>query len=135
MHEGSASPFAEARGTSTTPHGAVDATNTGPDFWAGPIGSEPPVPVSQGRMASGFDGAGLPALRDRTPGTEYTLPDGSRVRLMQPSGDAQLRASFENANGGPINPFTGKPVQPPPGLTPAERVKYVRDRTHVDQGP
>jgi len=45
---------------------------------------------------------------------EYILPDGSRVRLMEPSGAAGRRASFTNAAGGPINPFTGKPVQPPP---------------------
>jgi YD repeat-containing protein len=40
-----------------------------------------------------------------------------------------------NSNGGPINPFTGRPVQPPPGLSSAQRLAYVRARTHVDLGP
>lgn len=70
-------------------------------------------------MAAGLDDAGFPSVPTRAPGTEYTLPDGSTVRLMEPSGPAGRRASFENANGGPINPFTGKPPpNPPPGLTP-----------------
>jgi RHS repeat-associated protein len=107
----------------------------GPDFVAGPPGSQPPVPVSQGRMQEGFDAAGFPSQPTHSPGTEYTLPDGSRARLMEPSGQAPLRASFTNSNGGPVNPFTGKPVQPPPGLTKPERMEYIRDRTHVEQVP
>jgi filamentous hemagglutinin len=43
----------------------------------------------------------------------------------------ELQASFTNSKGGPINPFTGKPVQPPSGLSKAQRLKYIRDRTHV----
>jgi filamentous hemagglutinin len=66
---------------------------------------------------------------------EYTLPDGTMVRIMEPSGDAPLRATFTNAEGGPINPFTGKPVQPPLGLTPAERLGYVRSLTHLELRP
>lgn len=110
------------------------ATNSGPDFVAGPIGSEPPVPVSQSRMAAGLEDAGLPSSPTRAPGTEYTLPDGSKVRLMEPSGQAPRRASFTNANGQPINPFTGKPVQPPapPGMSVKD---WVRLLTHVEQTP
>ena len=114
------------------------------DFVAGPIGSEPPVPVSQSRMAAGFDEAGFPKRPTAgagSPGTEYTLPDGSTVRLMEPSDQAPRRASFENANGQPVDPFTGKPVPNPPGgiekagFTKAEWTEYVRSRTHVEQGP
>jgi hypothetical protein len=69
------------------------------------------------------------------PGRESTLPDGSLVRIMEPSGQAPLRASFTNSKGAPINPFTGKPVQPPSGLTKPQRLKSIRDRTHVALGP
>jgi hypothetical protein len=110
------------------------ATNTGPDFVAGPIGSQSPVPVSQSRMAAGFDDAGFPRAPTGSPGMEYTTPDGSLVRLMEPAGQAPRRASFTNANGGPINPFTGKPVQPPapPGVAMKD---WVRLNTHVEQTP
>ncbi len=65
---------------------------------------------------------------------QYTRPGGSLVRVMEPSGQAPLRASFTNANGGPISPFTGKPVQPPQGFTKSERVEFIRSRTHVGLG-
>ena len=107
----------------------------GPDFVAGPPGSQPPVPVSQSRMRAGLEAAGFPSQPTSSAGTQYTLPDGSHVRLMEPSGQAPLRASFTNANGGPVDPFTNKPVQPPKGLTKPERMEYIRDRTHVEQAP
>jgi hypothetical protein len=66
---------------------------------------------------------------------DYTLPGGTHVRVMEPSGQAPLRASFENANGQPVGAFTDKPVQPPPGLTKPERLDYIRARTHVELGP
>ena len=113
---------------------APRTTPRGPDFVAGPVGSGPPVPVSQSRMAAGFDAAGFPRIPTTSAGMEYTLPDGSLVRLMQPSGNAPLRASFTNANGGPINPFTGKPVQPP--APSGWSIKdWVRALTHVEQTP
>lgn len=65
---------------------------------------------------------------------EYVLPDGSLVRLMGPSGNAPMRASFTNAKGGPINPFTGEPVQPP-ALHGWSMKDWVRDLTHVEQTP
>jgi hypothetical protein len=43
---------------------------------------------------------------------------GSRG-IFQPTGGASMRASVANSNGGPVTPFTGKPVQPP---GPARRV-------------
>jgi hypothetical protein len=134
VRERSAPRSATPGAPSTIPRSRSVATSTGPDFVAGPAGSHPPVPVSQSRMAAGLDEAGFPSAPTRAPGTEYTLPDGSKVRLMQPSGQAPLRASFTNGNGQAINPFTGKPVQPPapPGVTMKE---WVRLNTHVDQTP
>ena len=93
------------------------------------------IPTSRASLEGGLQRAGFPSEPTSSAGIEYTLPDGSRVRIMEPSGQAPLRASFTNANGGPINPFTGKPVQPPAGLTPAERVAYVRSYTHLELGP
>ncbi|WP_444662421.1 hypothetical protein ACT17Q_11005 [Cellulomonas sp. CW35] len=93
------------------------------------------VPTSRSRLVAGFEEAGLPSTPTTSAGTQYTLPNGSLVRVMEPSGQAGLRASFTNANGGPINPFTGKPVQPPPGLSKPERLDYIRSRTHIQLGP
>lgn len=93
------------------------------------------VPTSRSRLVAGFEGAGLPSTPTTSAGTQYTLPGGSLVRVMEPPGQAGLRASFTNANGGPINPFTGKPVQPPPGLSKPERPDYIRSRTHIELGP
>lgn len=93
------------------------------------------VPTSRSRLVAGFEEAGLPSTPTMSAGTQYTLPSGSLVRVMEPSGQAGLRASFTNANGGPINPFTGKPVQPPPGLSKPERLDYIRSRIHIELGP
>jgi RHS repeat-associated protein len=104
-----------------------------PDFIADANGRL--VPTSQSRMREGFDAAGFPSRSTAAPGVEHTLPNGTRVRTMEPSGQAPRRASFENANGGPIDPFTGKTPQPSRGMSPAERKQHVRDRTHIEQGP
>jgi hypothetical protein len=93
------------------------------------------VPTSRSRLVAGFEEAGLPSTPTTSAGTQYTLPDGSLVRVMEPSGQAGLRASFTNANGGPINPFTSKPVQSPPGLSKPDRLDYIRSRTHIELGP
>jgi RHS repeat-associated protein len=93
------------------------------------------VPTSRNCLVAGFERAGLPAAPTLSPGMKYTFPDGSIVRVMEPSGSAQLRASFTNSNHGPISPFTGKPVQPPRGLSTVDRHLYVRDRTHVNLRP
>ena len=90
--------------------------------------------MSQSRTAAGFDAAGFPRTPTASAGMEYTLPDGSLVRLMQPSGNGPLRASFTNANGGPINPFTGKPVQPP-APSGWSMKDWARALTHVEQTP
>jgi hypothetical protein len=108
------------------------AAETAPSFVASADGVV--VPTSRARLLKGFEGAGFPKTPTTSPGTQYTLPDGSLVRVMEPSGQAPLRASFANANGGPISPFTGKPIQPPPGLTPAQRLEYIRMRTHLALG-
>lgn len=112
----------------------VVAANTGrADFIASADGVV--VPTSRSRLVAGFEEAGLPSTPTTSAGTQYTLPNGSLVRVMEPSGQAGLRASFTNADGGPINPFTGKPVQPPPGLSKPERLDYIRSRTHIELGP
>lgn len=50
--------------------------------------------------------------RELLPGAQCILPDGSRVRAMQADSKSPRRASFENANDGPVDPTTGKPPQP-----------------------
>ncbi|MFU4579941.1 two-partner secretion system putative hemagglutinin TpsA2 [Pseudomonas aeruginosa] len=97
------------------------------------------LPKSQAQMIANFETAGYPSKPVVSPtsgnvvGTQYTLPDGSRVRVMQADGRSPQRASFENANGGPIDPTTGKPPQPPKGLSKAERKQWIRERTHIEQ--
>ena len=65
------------------------------------------LPKSQSQMIANFESAGYPSKPVVSPtsgnvvGTQYTLPDGSRVRVMQADGRSPQRASFENANGGP----------------------------------
>lgn len=93
------------------------------------------IPTSRSRLEGGFNDAGFPAAPTDRPGTGYTLPDGSKVRVMDPSGQAPARASFTNANNGPVDAFTGKPIQPPSGLTGPERKAYVRERSHVELDP
>jgi RHS repeat-associated protein len=115
-----------------------------PDFVVAPNGTT--MPVSQARTAAIFDEAGL----QKTPltnaqgqpnGTQYTMPDGSRVRLMEPNATADRRASFENANGQPVDWQTGKPVQKPPPqpgqpqLSGAAWKNYHRSRTHLPRDP
>ncbi len=82
---------------------------------------------SQSKMIADFESAGYPTKPVVSPtsgkvvGTQYILPDGSRVRVMQADGRSPQRASFENHNGGPVDPTTGKPPQPPQGLSKAQR--------------
>jgi RHS repeat-associated protein len=118
----------------------------GPDFIVGSNGVA--YPTSQSRMAAGFDEAGFPSqpvygksgagAGTRT-GTEYTLPNGNKVRLMNDNNPIDpVRASNTNANGGPVDAFTGKPIQKTPaqkGMTKAEWKAYVRERSHVSQTP
>ncbi|WP_321834260.1 hemagglutinin repeat-containing protein [Pseudomonas kulmbachensis] len=97
------------------------------------------LPKSQSKMIADFEAAGYPTKPVVSPtsgnvvGTQYILPDGSRVRVMQADGRSPQRASFENANGGPVDPTTGKPPQPPQGLSKAERKQWIRERTHIKQ--
>ena len=97
------------------------------------------LPKSQSKMIANFETAGYPTKPVVSPtsgnvvGTQYILPDGSRVRVMQADGRSPRRASFENANGGPVDPTTGNPPQPPQGLSKAERKQWIRKRTHIEQ--
>lgn len=110
----------------------------GTDFIVGSDGTT--VVTSQSRMRQGFDDAGFPSQNVVSPtsgnivGQAHTLPDGNIVRTMAADGRNPRRASFTNSNGGAIDPFTGKPPQPPSGLTRAERKQYVRERSHIVQG-
>jgi len=113
--------------------GVQAATRQAPDFIASADGVV--VATSRSRLEGGFQAAGFPAVPTRGAGTQYTLPDGGLVRIMEPSGRAPMRASFTDAKGSPVSPFTGKPVQPPAGLTPGERRAWIIDRTHVELGP
>jgi hypothetical protein len=105
-----------------------------PDFVADQNGTI--VPTSKSRLEDGFQRGDFPSESTKSPGTMYTLPDGSKARVMEPSGQAGSRASFTDKNGSPISPFTGKSVQPPNEIkgTPEGR-QHIRDRTHIPLGP
>ncbi|MBM0234110.1 hypothetical protein JNW91_21045 [Micromonospora sp. STR1_7] len=98
------------------------------------------VPTGASRLESGLQAAvdageaGFSTFPTRSAGTGFQLPDGSRIRIMQPSanGNAGLRASFTNGADAPVSPFTGRPVQPPRGVNPKQ---YVRSRTHIELEP
>ncbi|WP_461165381.1 RHS repeat-associated core domain-containing protein [Arthrobacter sp. R4-81] len=100
------------------------------DFVAGPNGVV--VPTSESRMLAGFRSAGFPEWPTSRPGTGFTLPDGSKVRVMQRSGTAPKRASFTDGNDSPISPFTGRNVPRQRNLNPSENRDYIRSRTHVE---
>ncbi len=89
------------------------------------------APTSRVRLEEGFQRAGLETFTPDSPGVGYVLPDGSRVRIMEPTRYAPPRACFTNANDRPISPFTGKPVHAPQGLSPFERKAFIRERTHI----
>jgi hypothetical protein len=88
------------------------------------------ISTSQSRMISSFQNAGFTSFPTQSPGIGFNLPNGTVVRAMQPSGQAPLRASFENSKGQPVN-MDGKTVNPPKGT--ANPKQYVRERTHVIQ--
>ena len=102
---------------------------TNPDFIADANGTV--IPTSRARLEEGLQAAGFTTFKPESPGTGYILPDGSKIRVMDATRYAPQRASFTTASDNPIDSFTGKPVQPPRGLTKAERKQYVRERTHV----
>lgn len=118
-------------------------SRTGSDFVAGPGPNSVIVPTSRTRLEDGLTAAGFPSVPAGRPGTIYTLPDGGTIRVMEPTVNAPLRASFENANGQPVSAITGRTVQPPggipPGLSKAEarelRLEYIRSRTRVELNP
>jgi len=109
---------------------AQRAITTKPDFIVGSNG----VTISTNRkvLETGFQNAGFTSFQTNSQGVGYVLPNGNTVRIMEPAGKAPLRASFSNANGGPINPFTGTPPQPPKTISPSERKIFVRQYTHLE---
>jgi hypothetical protein len=111
---------------------ATKAAPSGPTFVANTDGVV--ISTSRSRLVEGFESAGFSSVPTRSSGKQFTLPDGTLARVMDPSGQAPSRVSFTNTNGGPINPFTGKPVQPAAGLTKPQRLEYIRARTHLELG-
>lgn len=93
------------------------------------------IPTSRQVLESGFKSAGFSTFKTRSKGAGYILPNGDKVRIMEPAGQAPLRASFTNFNDGPINPFTGKPPQPSSGLDGISRKQFVRENTHIELYP
>ena len=94
------------------------------------------MPTSRAVLESGFQRAGFPVYETTSPGREYILSSGHHARIMEASGPAPVRLSYENANGQPISPFTGKPPpNPPKNLDRQERLDYTRNKTHVELGP
>ena len=60
------------------------------------------VPTSRNVIESGFKQAGFTTFQTRSSGMGYILPNGNKVRIMDPAGQAPLRASFTNSNGGQL---------------------------------
>lgn len=46
----------------------------------------PNEPPAQSALEGGFQGAGFPSVPTTSPGMQYTLPDGSLVRIMESAG-------------------------------------------------
>jgi len=113
--------------------GAAAGAAPGADFITGTDGTT--VPTSRARLEDGFRAVGLPSSPTRSAGMQYTLPDGSLVRIMEPSGSAPLRASFTDSYGNAINPFTGRQPMPPRGVSGAVWRQLMRSLTHVELGP
>jgi hypothetical protein len=93
------------------------------------------VPTSRSRLEEGLRAAGFEAEATRSPGVSYTLPDGSKVRVMEATPYAPTRASFATRDGSPVSPFTGRPVHPPAGMSKQDQATYRRSRTHVNLEP
>jgi hypothetical protein len=62
----------------------------------------------------------------------FDIPGGQRVRIMEPTNNAPLRASFTNSSDQPISPFTGKQPKTPHGMKGSAAKQYIRERTHVE---
>lgn len=100
------------------------------DFIVGPTGIA--IPTSRSVLEAGFIRAGFETFVTESPGIGYILSDKMIVRIMERSGKAPLRASFTNHNGGPINPFTGRPPQPSKELSREQRLDFTRKYTHIE---
>jgi len=107
-------------------------TTASPDFVVGANGTV--VSKSAARLVEGFNDAGFPSTPTASPGIAFTLPDGSLVRVMEPSGAGPLRAVFQDSNGTPINPF-GPWQHPPAGLNAADRKLFTRNQWHLELDP
>ncbi|WP_195155558.1 RHS repeat-associated core domain-containing protein [Candidatus Protochlamydia phocaeensis] len=108
----------------------TEVAATVPDFIVGSNGVA--IPTSRKVLEAGFQRAGFETFATESPGIGYILSNKMKVRIMNSSGKAPVRASFTNANQGPINPFTGKPPQPPKGLSKTERLNFTRTYSHLE---
>ncbi|MFJ9415635.1 DUF6531 domain-containing protein [Streptomyces sp. NPDC101227] len=128
-----------------------------PHTWTDPLGLAPypnraafvadqhgtVVPTDRVRLETGLQRAvdagepGFSTSPTRAAGVQYHLPNGESIRVMEPSGVAPLRASFERPGpngqkGQAISPFTGRQPQAPRGMKGAAAKQYIRERTHVE---
>ncbi|MEJ2866773.1 DUF6531 domain-containing protein [Actinomycetospora sp. OC33-EN08] len=94
-----------------------------PDFVVGSNGTA--IPTSRARLEEGLQQ--FPSTPTESAGRQYQLPDKTHVRVMEPSGNNPLRASFTGDDGRSlVDAFTGQkptPPQPPlrpPGATPPQ---------------
>ncbi|WP_204250520.1 hypothetical protein, partial [Estrella lausannensis] len=99
------------------------------DFIVGPNGLT--IPTNRNILETGFKNAGFQASPTRSAGMQYIIPNQNmKVRVMESTWHAPLRASFEHIKGGPINPFTGRPPTAPLGIE--NRALYLRQQTHME---
>lgn len=93
------------------------------------------IPKSRAVLELGLHNAGFATFKTNSSGLGYILPNGNRIRIMEPSGPAPLRVSFTNQNNGPISIFSGTPPQPPKGLDGIARRQFVRENSHLELDP
>ncbi|MET3806837.1 RHS repeat-associated protein [Nakamurella sp. UYEF19] len=128
--------WSDPLGLTACPAGGAGGASTPPrraDFIANADGVV--VSTSRSRMEAGFRDSNFPSKPTTSPGTQYEMPDGSLVRIMEPAGPAPLRASFTDSHGQAVSPFTGRQPHPPAGVSGPAWKALRRDLTHVELGP
>lgn len=122
----------EARSAARTLGLADDAATASKrsDFITSPGGVT--ASTNPSRVQNSLENAGLPSSPTGSPGTQYVLPDGRSVRVMEPNVNRGKRISLENKPDGQPVDLDGKTPQPPKGMSKSERRGFVRDRTHIE---
>ncbi len=113
---------------------APNTTPRAPDFVAGPVGSGPPVPVSQSRMAARFDAAGFRGLQRPRPAWSTHSQTDHSFDSCNPLGThrCELRSPTRRVARSIRSP--GNLVQPP-APSGWSMKDWVRALTHVEQTP